>query len=133
MRRFCLALLVLTLTAGSLSAQMGRRPRDYATNDPDIWVSAGIGGFRANAVNDGVTGSTWNFGNATNIQYLGPHEKGTDTGTSLVIPGRWARGGVPMGRRNECCRLGGRGPGHGNNDGQRRQPPVPYTSDHAAR
>ncbi len=79
------------LTAGSLSAQMRRVPREYATNDPDVWVSAGVGGFRSNGVNDGVTASNWNFGNATNLQYRASLEKTMDNGASFGIAGSYAR------------------------------------------
>lgn len=75
---------------GSLSAQI-RRPRVYTTNDPDWWVSGGIGGFRGNGVNDGVTGSNWNFGNATNLQYRASLEKAMDNGASFGIAGSYAR------------------------------------------
>jgi hypothetical protein len=91
MRRFFFAFFALMFIAGSLSAQIRRSPREYKTNDPDVWVSAGIGGFRANAVNDGVTASTWNFGNATNLQYRGSLEKGMDNGASFGIAGSYAR------------------------------------------
>ena len=90
MRRTFVAFLVLMFTAGSLSAQM-RRPREYATNDPSVWVSAGVGAFRANRVNDGVTASVWDFGNATNLQYRASLEKGMDNGSSFGIAGSFAR------------------------------------------
>jgi hypothetical protein len=77
------------LVAGSLSAQ--RLPRVYTTNEPDIWVSGGIGGFRGNGVNDGVTGSTWDFGNATNLQYRASLERTMSSGTSFGIAGSYAR------------------------------------------
>ena len=91
MRLFFFASLVLMFTAGSLSAQMRRVPREYATNDPDWWISAGVGGFRANIVNDGVTGSTWNFGNATNLQYRASLEKQMDIGAAFGVAGSFAR------------------------------------------
>ena len=90
MRRFFFALLVLMFAAASLSAQM-RRPRVYTTNDPDVWLSVGVGGFRGNGVNDGVTGSSWDFGNATNIQYRASLEKAMDNGASFGIAGSYAR------------------------------------------
>jgi hypothetical protein len=90
MRRFFFALLVLISAAESVSAQI-RRPRVYTTNDPDWWVSAGVGGFRGNGVNDGVTGSSWDFGNATNIQYRASLEKAMDNGASFGIAGSYAR------------------------------------------
>ena len=90
MRRFFFALLVLMFGGESLSAQI-RRPRVYTTNDPDVWVSLGLGGFRGNGVNDGVTASTWDFGNATNIQYRASLEKAMDNGASFGIAGSYAR------------------------------------------
>lgn len=89
MRRLLFAFSMVLFAAGSLSAQM-RRPRAYATNDPGVWVTAGIGGFRANGVNDGVTGSTWNFANATNFQYRASLEKGMANGSSFGIAGSYA-------------------------------------------
>jgi hypothetical protein len=91
MRRFFLALLMLMFAADSLSAQIIRRPRVYTTGDPNWWVSGGIGGFRGNGVNDGVTGSSWDFGNATNIQYRASLEKAVANGASFGIAGSYAR------------------------------------------
>ncbi len=82
MRRFFLALLTLMFGAGTLSAQMPRRPSAY-TNSPDYWITAGISGFRANVVNDGTSASTWNFGNSTNFAYRGSIEKGGTNGSSV--------------------------------------------------
>ena len=89
MRRFSLALLTVMFIGGSLGAQMPRRPSAY-TNDPSYWITAGVSGFRANAVNDGVSGSTWNFGNSTNIAYRGSIEKGGNNGSSFGIAGSWS-------------------------------------------
>jgi hypothetical protein len=90
MKRFLFAVLMMTCATGSLGAQM-RRPRVYATNDPNVWITAGVGGFRANAVNDGATSSTWDFGNSTNLQYRASIEKGMNNGGSFGIAGSWAR------------------------------------------
>jgi hypothetical protein len=89
MRRFSLALLMVMFIGGSLGAQMPRRPSAY-TNDPSYWITAGVSGFRANAVNDGVSASTWNFGNSTNIAYRGSIEKGGSNGSSFGIAGSWS-------------------------------------------
>jgi hypothetical protein len=88
MRLFSLAFLMVVLGAGSLNAQ--RRPRIYSTTDPSVWMSAGIGGFRPNGVNDGATSSNWNFGNATNFQYRASLEKGLANGSSFGLAGSWA-------------------------------------------
>jgi hypothetical protein len=90
MRRFLFAFLMVVFVAGSLSAQM-RRPRLYATNEPNVWVTAGIDGFRANVVNDGATSSSWNFGNSTNVQYRASLEKGMASGSSFGLAGSWGR------------------------------------------
>jgi hypothetical protein len=79
---------MVVFATGSLGAQ--RSPRIYSTNDPSIWISAGFGGFRPNSVNDGVTSSSWNFGNATNYQYRASLEKGLANGSSFGLAGSWA-------------------------------------------
>ena len=89
MRRILFALLLTTFSAASLSAQRG--PRVYATNDPNIWVSGAVSGFRANEVNDGVTGSKWDFGNSTNFQYRASFEGGMANGSSFGIAGSYAK------------------------------------------
>ena len=87
MRRISFALIMLTLIAQSASAQ--RRQRVF-TSDPDMWATASIAGFRANGVNDGATGSTWDFGNSTNFQYRVSLEKGWTSGASFGIAGSYA-------------------------------------------
>jgi hypothetical protein len=89
MRRFSLALLTLMFSAGTLRAQMPRRPSAY-TNNPGFWITAGISGFRANVVNDGVSASTWDFGNSTNFAYRGSIEKGGNNGSSFGLAGSWS-------------------------------------------
>lgn len=89
MRRFLLALLTVMLGATALSAQMPRRPSAY-TNNPSWWITAGVSGFRANRVNDGVTGTTWDFGNSTNFAYRGSIEKGGSNGSSFGLAGSWS-------------------------------------------
>src|SRR5436190_21402277 len=88
MRRFSLAFLMLIFCAVSLSAQ--RRQRVF-TSDPDTWVTGSVAGFRANGVNDGVTGSTWDFGNATNFQYRASLERGMANGMAFGIAGSYAK------------------------------------------
>jgi hypothetical protein len=90
MRRFSLALLTVMFGAGTLSAQMPRRPSAY-TNNPGFWITAGVSGFRSNGVNDGVSGSTWDFGNSTNFAYRGSIEKGGTNGSSFGVAGSWSQ------------------------------------------
>ena len=89
MRRFSLAILTVIFGAGTLTAQMPRRPSVY-TNNPAFWITAGVTGFRANVVNDGVSASTWNFGNSTNFAYRGSIEKGGSNGSSFGLAGSWS-------------------------------------------
>jgi len=89
MRRFSLALSTVMFGAATLSAQMPRRPSAYTSN-PGFWITAGVSGFRANAVNDGVSASTWDFGNSTNFAYRGSIEKGGTNGSSFGLAGSWS-------------------------------------------
>jgi hypothetical protein len=88
MRRSLFAVLMVMFMAASLGAQ--RRPRVYTTNDAGVWASAAVSGFRANEVNDGATGSKWDFGNATNAQYRVSLEKGLSSMSSFGIAGSYA-------------------------------------------
>jgi hypothetical protein len=88
MKRISLTLLMLMMSAGSLAAQRGRV---YRTGDPDTWVSGGVAGFTGTGVNDGRSGSTWDFGNSTNWQYRASLEKGIGNGSSFGVSGSFAR------------------------------------------
>jgi len=89
MRRFFFASLVLLVATGSLGAQM-RGQQTYVTGDPGVWFSAGVGGFTSTGVNDGRSGSRWDFGNSTNLEYRASLEKGLDNGSSFGLSGSWA-------------------------------------------
>lgn len=89
MKRILFPLLLMTFSAASLGAQ--RRPQVYTTSDPNVWVSGAVSGFRANEVNDGVTGSKWDFGNSTNFQYRASFEGGMANGSSFGIAGSYAK------------------------------------------
>lgn len=83
--------MMLMLVASVASAQ--RRGRVF-TSDPDNWATLAVAGFRGNGVNDGASGSTWDFGNSTNIEYRASLEKGWTGGSSFGIAGGYAR--VPL-------------------------------------
>ena len=89
MRLLSLVLLTLMLGVGTLGAQMPRRPGAYS-NNPGYWISAGVAGFEPTAVNDGATGSKWDFGHSTDFQYRGSIEKGGTNGSSFGLSGSWA-------------------------------------------
>jgi len=88
MRRTSLMLSMLVVCAGSLSAQ---RSRVYRSGDPGMWFTGGAAGFTATGVNDGRTGSTWDFGNSTNWQYRVSLEKSIGNGSSFGVSGTYAR------------------------------------------
>ena len=69
------------LSAASAGAQIRRRA-PIAT-EPAYWVSLGAGVYGANQVSDGVTNSTWDFGNGTNWQYRIAAEKALQQQFSL--------------------------------------------------
>jgi hypothetical protein len=89
MRRFSLAISTVMFCAAALGAQMPRRPSAY-TNNPSWWLTAGVSGFRANQVNDGVSASTWDFGGSTNYAYRGSIERGGNNGSSFGLAGSWS-------------------------------------------
>jgi hypothetical protein len=92
MRRVSMLILSATIAAAPAGAQ---RPRIIRVGEPAYWFSAGIGGFSGNGdnagVNDGRTGSAWNFGNSLNLQYRASLEKSTGNGMSLGIAGTYSR------------------------------------------
>ena len=89
MKAYLLALMVAIVCVTPLGAQ--RRQRVNHPGDPSIWLSVGIAGFTANSVNDGATGSTWDFGNSTNLQYNASLERAIGNGLSLGVAGTYAR------------------------------------------
>lgn len=87
MRRFFLAFVMVILCAGSASAQ--RRQRVF-TSEPGYWLSGGVAGFTGQGVNDGKTGSAWDFGNSTNFQYAASLEGTIGSGSSFGVAGTYA-------------------------------------------
>jgi hypothetical protein len=88
MRR--VSLLVLTVTIAAAPA-MAQRPRIVHLGEPAYWFSAGVAGFSGNGVNDGRTGSVWDFGNSLNLQYRASLETSVGNGSSIGIAGTYAR------------------------------------------
>jgi hypothetical protein len=84
------SLLVLTATIAAAPA-VAQRPRIVHLGEPAYWFSAGVGGFSGNGVNDGRTGSVWDFGNSLNLQYRASLEKSVGNGSSFGIAGTYAR------------------------------------------
>lgn len=76
-----IALVALFLASIPLDAQIydGRRPKD-----PGIWISGGAAAFSADGINDGGTGSAWDF-SGTTVQYRAGLEKSIQNQTSIGI------------------------------------------------
>ena len=89
MRRISVGLILLLMCAPSLYAQ--RRIPGVRTPEPSTWFTAGVGLFTGNEVNDGVTESTWDFGNSTNFQYRGSLERSIGNQSSFGIVGTYVR------------------------------------------
>jgi hypothetical protein len=77
--------------AADAVAQIGR-PGGLRFQEPAAWVSLGAELLQPFTVNDGSTGSVWQFGNAT--QYTASLEKTLSGGTSFGLLGATAR--VPL-------------------------------------
>ncbi|CAN5618170.1 hypothetical protein BH23GEM1_BH23GEM1_01140 [soil metagenome] len=86
-----IALVVVTLVcfAGSANAQIRRQ--QAAQGPPAYWGSVGVGAFSANSVSDGESMSTWDFGNATSLQYRASLEKAFSNGIALGLAGTYVK------------------------------------------
>jgi hypothetical protein len=89
MRRISIVLILLMMCAPSLYAQ--RRIPGIRTAEPATWLSAGIGFFTGNGVNDGATQSTWDFGSSTNFQYRASLERSIANQSSFGVVGTYVR------------------------------------------
>jgi hypothetical protein len=85
-KKFC-AIVLLVSAAIPAHAQVRRRVPNTA--EPSTWVSGSIGLFNGNGVNDGSTGSTWDFGNASTPQYRLGAERAFSTSMSIGAAGTY--------------------------------------------
>lgn len=90
MRVISIVLLTFSASAGALHAQRRIPPR-IQVGEPATWVTLGAGLFTGNGVNDGATGSTWDFGNATNFQYRASLERTIGDRSSFGLIGTYVR------------------------------------------
>jgi len=74
-------LALLVVAAPSANAQVRRRAP--VVSEPSMWVSLSTGVYGANEISDGVSGSTWDFGEGTNWQYRAAFEKAIQNQFSL--------------------------------------------------
>lgn len=59
--------------------------------EPTGWFSLGVGAFNGGEVDDGKTGSTWDFGNTTSPQYRLSLERALRGGMSWGVVGTYVR------------------------------------------
>lgn len=88
-RVIALFLVALVTFAGGANAQIRRQ--QAAQGPPANWVSVGVSAFSANSVSDGDSRSTWDFGNATSLQYRASLEKAFSNGISVGLAGTYVK------------------------------------------
>ncbi len=76
-----IVLVALFLASATADAQIfdGRRSKE-----PSFWISGGAAAFSADGINDGGTGSAWDF-SGTTVQYRGALEKTISNQTAIGI------------------------------------------------
>jgi hypothetical protein len=87
LKRLLLFILVVTIAAPAGAQVRRRAPRVL---EPAYWVTASAGLLDADDVSDGVTGSTWDFGRATTIQYRGSVEMAVGRNASIGFSATYA-------------------------------------------
>lgn len=91
MKRILFSAVMLIAFTSVASAQFSTYPR---TTEPAYWVSGGVGAFNGQAVHDGATQSTWDFGQRTSWQYRASIEKAIQNQSSIGIVGTFVH--VPI-------------------------------------
>lgn len=77
------------LVTVAVPAESQVRRRVPQMQEPSAWVSGSIGLFNGNDVSDGRTGSTWDFGRASNPQYRLSAEKAVGRRSSVGLTGTY--------------------------------------------
>lgn len=86
-RVIAVALIALVAAGSDANAQIRRQ--QAAQGPPAYWLAAGVGAFSANSVSDGDSQTTWDFGNATSVQYRASLEKAFSNGISVGVAGSY--------------------------------------------
>ncbi len=86
-----IALVLVALVAGADTADAQIRRQQAAQGPPANWISIGVGAFSANGVSDGESQSTWDFYNATSLQYRASLEKAFSSGIALGLVGTYVK------------------------------------------
>lgn len=91
-----IALLLAAQDAGAQVITIGARP-----TRPAYWASLGVGHLTSQSVNDGVTGTIWQFGDG--LQYSGAIEYGMRGDAAFGLYGTYARVGLVHHRSESCA------------------------------
>lgn len=84
MRRILSSALLTFTVATAAGAQFGTFP---LSGEPAYWIGFGAAAFNGQGVHDGVTNSSWDFGQHTSWQYRASLEKAIQNQSSLGIVG----------------------------------------------
>ncbi len=90
MNRF-IALVLVALVAVASNADAQIRRQQATQGPPAYYVSVGVGAFSANNVSDGDSQTTWDFGNATSLQYRASLEKAFANGIAVGLAGTYVK------------------------------------------
>ena len=89
MRSIAMGVMVVTLAAGTIEAQILDR---RSASEPRAWISGSIGLFDLGVLDDGTSGARWRFSNAA--QFRGSLAYALGRGNSLGVTVGYAR--VPI-------------------------------------
>lgn len=92
-----IALVLVALVGFASSANAQIRRQQAPQGPPANWLSVGVGAFSANNVSDGESMSTWNFGNATSLQYRASLERAMSNGISVGLAGTYVKAPIRYG------------------------------------
>lgn len=108
MRNFFISAMMAAASAATANAQYSGFP---SNTEPAVWLSGGIGAFNSQAVHDGGTQSTWDFGQKTSWQYRATIEKAIQNQSSIGIVATYVKlpftyfgpGAAPAGITGATC------------------------------
>ncbi|MDO8629160.1 MAG: hypothetical protein Q7R41_01595 [Phycisphaerales bacterium] len=86
-----IAFVLVALVGFASSANAQIRRQQAVQGPPANWLSVGVGAFSANSVSDGDSQTTWDFGNATSLQYRASLEKAFSNGISIGLAGTYVK------------------------------------------
>lgn len=88
-RVIVLGMIALAAFGSEVNAQIRRQ--QAVQGPPAYWASVGVGAFSANSVSDGESQTTWDFGNATSLQYRASLEKAFSNGIAVGLAGTYVK------------------------------------------